>query len=233
MDELERYLSAHEAPPEDGSSSRLLREVAYERLKDAIQHADLQPGEPLPESRLSRLLGISRTPVREALQQLAQEGLVQIIPGRVVTVAAHSVQEVLNVVHLRSLLEPELVRLATESISEDGLEDLWQSLLDMETAVENDDREGWSKADTWYHETLGQACPNDLLSEMTLQMRNRVHHLAVVDSQTNPARLAACTREHREIVEAIAAHDPQGAEEAMRRHIDELRKSLFNRLSFG
>lgn len=233
MDELERYLSTHAAPSQDSSSSRLLREIAYERLKDAIRHADLQPGEPLPESRLSRLLGISRTPVREALQILAQEGLVQIIPGRVVTVAAHSVQEVLNVVHLRSLLEPELVRLAAETISDEALDDLWQSLRSMEEAVDNDDREGWSKADSRYHETLGEACPNALLSEMTLQMRNRVHHLAVVDSQTNPARLAACTREHREIVEAIAARDPQAAEKAMRRHIDELRMSLFNRLSYA
>lgn len=233
MDDLERYLSTHAAPSEDGASSRLLREVAYERLKDAIRHANLQPGQPLPESRLSRILGISRTPVREALQQLAQEGLVQIIPGRVVTVAAHSVQEVLNVVHLRSLLEPELVRLAAETITDEALDELWQSLSEMETAVENDDREGWSKADTSYHETLGEACPNDLLSEMSLQMRNRVHHLAVVDSQTNPARLAACTREHREIVEAIAARDPQAAEEAMHRHIDKLRMSLFDRLSYG
>jgi len=233
MDQLERYLSTHAAASTDGSSSRLLREVAYERLKDAIRHADLQPGEPLPENRLSRLLGISRTPVREALQQLAQEGLVQIIPGRVVTVAAHSVQEVLNVVHMRSLLEPELVRLATEAISEEALKNLWQALLDMETAIEHDDKEGWSKADTCYHETLGKACPNDLLSEMTLQMRNRVHHLASVDSQTNPARLAACTSEHREIVEAIAARDSQTAEIAMRGHINKLRQSLFNRLSFG
>lgn len=233
MDELERYLSTHAAPFEDSSSSRLLREIAYERLKDAIRHADLQPGEPLPESRLSRLLGISRTPVREALQQLAQEGLVQIIPGRVVTVAAHSVQEVLNVVHLRSLLEPELVRLAAETIAEEGLDDLRQAIAEMERAVENDDREGWSKADSIYHEILGEACPNELLSEMTLQMRNRVHHLAIIDSQTNPARLAACTREHREIVEAIAARDQHAAEKAMRRHIDELRISLFNRLSFG
>jgi DNA-binding GntR family transcriptional regulator len=232
MDELERYLSNHAVPSEDGPNPRLLREIAYERLKDAIRHADLRPGEPLPESRLSKLLGISRTPVREALQQLAQEGLVQIIPGRAVTVAAHSVQEVLNVVHLRSLLEPELVRLAAETIAGQALDDLWQSLADMETAIENDDREGWSKADTRYHEILGEACPNELLSEMTLQMRNRVHHLAVVDSQTNPSRLAACTREHREIVEAIGAKDPQSAEVAMRQHIDKLRMSLFNRLSY-
>lgn len=232
MDELERYLTAHAAHDGRGST-RLLREVAYERLKDAIRHADLQPGYPLSESHLSRLLGISRTPVREALQQLAQEGLVQIIPGRAVTVAAHSVQEVLNVVHMRSLLEPELVRLVTEAISEEDLKILWQALDEMERAIEQDDKEAWSIADTRYHDTIGNACPNDLLGEMTLQMRNRVHYLANIDSQTNPARLAACTREHREIVEAIASRDPQAAEAAMRRHIDKLRQSLFNRLSFS
>lgn len=232
MDELERYLTTH-ATPADGGSPRLLREVAYERLKDAIRHADLQPGHPLSESHLSRLLGISRTPVREALQQLAQEGLVQIIPGRAVTVAAHSVQEVLNVVHMRSLLEPEMVRLVTDAISEEGLNTLWQALRQMEAAVERDDQETWSIADSLYHETISNACPNDLLGEMTMQMRNRVHYLANVDSQTNPARLAACTREHREIVEAIGARDAQAAEAAMRRHIDRLRQSLFNRLSFS
>lgn len=232
MDELERYLTTHAAPA-DGGSSRLLREVAYERLKDAIRHADLQPGYPLAESHLSRLLGISRTPVREALQQLAQEGLVQIIPGRAITVAAHSVQEVLNVVHMRSLLEPELVRLVTDAISEESVKTLWQALADMENAIDRDDQEAWSIADSRYHETIGNACPNDLLGEMTLQMRNRVHYLANIDSQTNPARLAACTREHREIVEAVAARDARAAEAAMRRHIDRLRQSLFNRLSFN
>ncbi len=232
MDELERYLTTHAVPDGDGSS-RLLREVAYERLKDAIRHADVQPGYPLSESHLSRLLGISRTPVREALHQLAQEGLVNIIPGRAVTVAAHSVQDVLNVVHMRSLLEPELVRLVAEAISEEGIKTLWRAIEAMEKALEDDDKEGWSIADTLYHETIGNACPNDLLGEMTLQMRNRVHYLANIDSQTNPARLAACTREHREIVEAIAARDAQNAEAAMRRHIDKLRQSLFNRLSFS
>src|SRR5690606_40306477 len=89
MDELERYLTTHAVPDGDGSS-RLLREVAYERLKDAIRHADVQPGYPLSESHLSRLLGISRTPVREPLHQVVMEGLANIIPGTSVSETAHS-----------------------------------------------------------------------------------------------------------------------------------------------
>jgi DNA-binding GntR family transcriptional regulator len=64
-------------------------------------------------------------------------------------------------------------------------------------------------------------------------MRNRVHHLANVDSQTNPTRLQACTAEHREIYNAIAAKDGQTAADAMRGHINHLQQSLFNRLSFS
>lgn len=230
MDKLERYLATHAGQP-DADSPRLLREVAYERLKDAIRHADLRPGQPLSETRLSKLLGISRTPVREALQQLAQEGLVQVIPGRAVTVAAPSVQEVLSVVHVRSLLEPVVARLVAESIPPAGLEALWQTLREMEEAAENDDRAVWSKADTRFHETLSDSCPNHLLGQMALQMRNRIHYMAT-DSQTTQARIMACTQEHRRIVEAIAAGDSQSAEQAMREHIDRLRESLFSRLAY-
>jgi DNA-binding GntR family transcriptional regulator len=232
MDNLELYLKRHNNH-NNNDSARRLSDVAYQRLKDAIRHADMQPGEPLSETRLSSILGISRTPVREALRQLAQEGLVQIIPGRAITIASRSIRDVLNIVHMRSLLEPELARLVAETISPRYLEELQQAMSEMETAAANNNQEAWSIADTQYHETLNAACPNELLGEMTTQMRNRVHYLANIDSQTNPERLAACTAEHREIVEAIAAHDSAAAEKAVRRHIEELRQSLFNRLNYS
>jgi DNA-binding GntR family transcriptional regulator len=209
-----------------------LREFAYERLKDAIRHTDVPPGYPLSETRISKILGVSRTPVREALQQLSQEGLVQVIPGRAVTVASRSIRDVLNVVHVRLLLEPEMMRLVTDTISPTQLDTLIKALNGMEQALMTGNQEDWSEADTVYHETLSLACPNQLLGEIVVQMRNRVHHLANVDSQTNPTRLQACTAEHREIVEAITAKNGQMAAEAMRSHINQLQQSLFNRLSF-
>ena len=133
MDKLETYLAAQPSSLTD-NSSRLRREVAYERLKDALQHADLEPGQVLSETRLSESLGISRTPVREALRQLAQEGLVQVIPGRAITVAVHSVQAILDVVHIRLMLEPELVRLSTDGLSNHEIERLVGAVRDMEEA---------------------------------------------------------------------------------------------------
>jgi DNA-binding GntR family transcriptional regulator len=230
MSRLETYL-AQQAAPEDDSRRR--REVAYERLKDALQHAGLEPGEPLSEVQLSRLLGISRTPVREALQQLAQEGLVHVIPGRMVTVASRSVKDMMDVLHMRSLLEPELARLVAEAATQQHIETLWESIEKMEEALENDDYPSWSKADMIFHDTMSQACPNSLLGETVILMRNRVHHIANTDSRHNPARLKACTAEHRRVVEAIASHDPKGAETAMREHLTILRESMLYKLTYG
>jgi DNA-binding GntR family transcriptional regulator len=232
MGKLEDYL-ANQPAKLSNDHNRLRREIAYDRLKDAIQHAELEPGQPLSETRLSKLLGISRTPVREALQQLAQEGLVQVIPGRAVTVATQSVQSVLDVVHMRLILEPELVRLATDAISDPDVAELQMIVGRMEAAVDEDDHMAWSKADTQFHEILGDACPNKLLGEIVVQMRNRVHYLANIDSQTNPTRLRKCTAEHRRIVDAIEAHDPEAAAAFTREHVDKLRESLFTRLRYG
>lgn len=209
--------------------TRLLRETAYERLKDAIRDGELQPGEPLSEARISEAFQISRTPVREALQQLAQEGLVQFQANRTVTVATLSLPEVLNVLHLRSILEPEIARLVAESISKPAVEVLQKSIAAMEEAVKSGDRAAWSRADTVLHETLAGACPNDLLGRFGLQMRNRMQLLAT-DSQTTQARLIACTAEHRAIIRAIEKGDPDQAHAATREHLRMVRESFFKRL---
>jgi DNA-binding GntR family transcriptional regulator len=232
MDKLERFLNDQTGPLSD-NPDLLRREIAYQRLKDVLQHADLEAGEVLSENRLSKALGISRTPVREALQQLAQEGLVQIIPGRAVTVASPSVRSVMNVVHIRLLLEPELVRLSADSLSEPELHELGEIVDTMDRACNLGDHQLWSRTDTRFHDIVADACPNALLAEVVIQMRNRAHHLASIDSQTNPSRLKECTAEHREIVDCLIDHDGDRAAEATRNHIGILRESLFSRLSYG
>jgi DNA-binding GntR family transcriptional regulator len=232
MGRLEDYLAEQAPTLQDGDSMRR-SEVAYVRIKDALQHAGLEPGEPLSEPQLSKMLGISRTPVREALQQLAQEGLVQVIPGRAVTVASRSVQDVLDVIHMRSLLEPDLARFAAESASAQQRATIGETMNDMEAALRNDDYNAWSKADVIFHDTMSKACPNPLLGETVVMLRNRVHHLAKTDSRHNPERLAACTAEHRRIVDAILARDGKAAEAAMRDHLTILRESMFNKLMHG
>jgi DNA-binding GntR family transcriptional regulator len=131
------------------------------------------------------------------------------------------------------MLEPELVRLTTDTLSKADVKELRTAVLKMEESCQIGDQVSWSKADTRFHEILGDACPNQLLGEIVTQMRNRAHHLANIDSQTNPARLQACTEEHREIVASIEEKNGQAAAEATKRHIEMLRESLFSRLSYG
>lgn len=236
MERLEHYLTKQSsvkrgtARQKSKASSR--RELAYERIKEAIRSQALVPGEPLTETRLSKLLGISRTPVREALQQLVQEGLAETMPGHAVTVATRTVQDVLDVVHIRSLLEPEQVRLATEVISVEQLEVLEATMQEMERAAQKNDLATWSKADAVFHNVLKEACPNKLLAETVLQLKNRVHHMANIDTQINSDRLIACTKEHRTVVNAVKSKDSKAAKVAMEEHIAALTNSLLKRISY-
>jgi DNA-binding GntR family transcriptional regulator len=227
MDKLEQYLAEMGLITE--SDSRLLRQIAYERLHEAIKHAQLEPGEPLSETRISKALGISRTPVREALQQLVREGLLQVIPGRAITVAAPSVQEVLDALHVRELLEPELVRLVAESMNGEELKTLQELTEEMERAARAGDRPAWSKADIKWHETLCNNCPNRLLGQMVLQARNRIYN-KVADEHVPTQYLIEGTLEHKQIVEALSSHDGQQVEQLMLDHIRNVRENMFKRL---
>ena len=228
MEKLEKYIL--EMGPVDGDDSRLLRQIAYERLQDAIRHSDLQPGDPLSESRISKALGISRTPVREALQQLASEGLVQIIPGRAITIAAPSMQEVLDALHVRELLEPEVVRLAAEALPTNAKETLQKLTADMEQAARAGDRPAWSKLDIQWHEILCDSCPNRLLGQLVLQARNRMHNKGS-DEHVSDQYLIEGTLEHKHVLNAIFNRDGETAERLMLDHIRNLRSNNFMRLA--
>ena len=228
MEKLEEYLAT--MPPPEANDSRLLREVAYDRLVDAIRNAGLHPGEPLSENRLSKALGISRTPVREALQQLAQEGIVQIIPGRAITVAAPSMQDVLDALHVRELLEPEVVRLAAEALPSREKETFLQLTITMDQAARARDRPTWSKTDIEWHQILCDYCPNRLLGQMVMQARNRMQNKGS-DEHVTDQYLIDGTHEHRTIVDAILAGDGQAAERLMAEHIRQVRANTFSRLA--
>jgi GntR family transcriptional regulator, rspAB operon transcriptional repressor len=227
---LERHL-IKQANSFEADSSRLLREIAYERLRDAIRCADLRPGEHLSEVRLSRILGISRTPVREAVQQLAQEGLIEIIPGRAIIVPHLTVKEVRDLVQMRSLLEPEVARLAAQSATRQQVDVLLTACKRMRKAAENEDRLAWSKADEKFHDTLTLACPNAVLGKTAHQLFGRLHHLAT-GGRTSHARLLACTEEHLKVVDAVAAADGAAAAAAMAFHMTEMQKNLMQELGW-
>ncbi|MCO6452615.1 MAG: GntR family transcriptional regulator [Caldilineales bacterium] len=212
------------------SQAILLRDMAYQRIKDAIRLTEFKPGEHLSETRLSKQLGISRTPVREALQVLAQEGLVNIVPGRAVTVADPSPQEVMDTLYLRLLLEPEVARLAARDITEQQLDTMRKAVVIMQESTDPAQYRQWCKADTVFHETLAEACPNRLLGELSMQTCNRIFHISLGE-RSDYEFLLEYTRQHSAILDCISEGDSHGAEEAMREHITTVRDGVFQRMT--
>ena len=224
MDELEKYIL--EMEPIEATDTRLLHHIAYERLKSALKSTPIQPGDLLSESRISKALGISRTPVREAIRHLAQDGLLEVIPGRAIVIASPSIQDVIDALHIRELLEPVMISLVAEVFPVEARKLLQETTEKMEQAAQAGDRSAWSKADTLWHELLSEHCPNKLLGKLVLQARNRVVGIVFQDYY-NPQYLIKGTAEHRAIVDAIMAKDSSTAENLMSEHIKEVRRNMF------
>jgi DNA-binding GntR family transcriptional regulator len=132
----------------------------------------------------------------------------------------------LDALHIRELLEPELTRLAAEGFPKQARELLQETTETMERAAQADDRLAWSRADTIWHETLSNYCPNKLLGKLVLEARNRVVGIVFQDYYSSPY-LVEGTQEHRAIVDAILADDRDAAETLMRKHIQGARRKMF------
>ncbi len=223
---LARYLASEPGPKVEEDA--LLSDAAYTRLLDALHHGGFKPGDNLSTNRISQLLGISRTPVTHAVQRLAQEGIIQIIPGHSISVAAPSFQEALDSVEVRMLLEPTQAAQVAGKLPPAAQARLLGVLDRMEQAAQEDDRGAWSKADTVYHEILHTYCPNGYLGGLVMQSRNRVLR-TVTDQYTSQQYIIDGTAEHRHIAEAIIAGDAQRAEALMLAHIQNVRKNMLGR----
>jgi len=200
---------------------------AFERVVDAITSGEFEPGQKISESELARRLGISRGPVREALQRL--EGrLVSRIPRIGVRVIAFGRDELLQLFHLREAMEGMAARLAAVNATERDLRRAADLLARHASDVETSGRRVYRQraTDEDFHFAIARAgqCPNIerlLLSEVYYQLR--IHRLR---SSTQPGRAEEALREHGEVLDAIRARDEDAAEAAMRRHIRAARDNV-------
>ncbi len=206
----------------------LVREATYEKLKQALVEGGLNPGERLSEPELAERLGVSRTPVREALVRLAQEGLVELLPGRGAWVRELTPEEVHEVYEVRAALEAEAARLAALRA---GAHEL-AALAEAEAALRRlppEDRAGQTRADARFHATLVALSKNRELERLFHQLDAK---LALArrfsrDENQSPKTLA----EHRAIVEAIRAGDADAAARAARAHIERFKDLVAGRLA--
>ena len=205
----------------------LVREAAYERLKAALARGELAPGARLFEPELAGLLGVSRTPVREALMRLAQEGLIELLPGRGARVRVLSPDEVAEVYEVRAALEAEAARLAATRHAPDDLAALAAAQAELE-ALPSGDVGAQTAADARFHALLVAAAKNRELERLFHQLDAKLAlaRRFSTDENQSPKTLA----EHRAILEALKAHDPEAAARAARAHIERFKALVARRL---
>ena len=202
-----------------------LREVVCETLRDAIRKGKMKPGERLMESQLAEDLGVSRTPVREAIRKLELEGYVIMMPRRGTYVANLSIRDVNEVFEIRTSLDSLASGLAAERITDEELERLQRLLVAIGGYIEENDMDKIVECDTEFHDLLYQASRNSRLVGIIFNLREQLTRFRST-SMAFPGRLKATLEEHRRIVEAIAQGDVAEARAAAEYHMEKSEQTL-------
>jgi GntR family transcriptional regulator, rspAB operon transcriptional repressor len=204
-------------PPEPGTP-RSLSDEAYFRIRDLIVSLELVPGAIVNERELMERLGLGRTPVREALRALAQDKLVEVYPRRGIFVSSVNVRDLASLSEVRALLESNAAALAATRATPAERAAAAALIDEVERAAGERDERRLIDLDQRIHRHVYRCAHNSFLEE-TLNhyyvLTLRIWFLAL----DRVARLDEAVHEHRELMEAIRAGDPERAAAAMRRHV--------------
>ena len=210
---------AEAAKTTNGSSIRdvyrSMQDIVFETVRDEILAGDMQPGVLLNTLTLSKRLGVSRTPIREALNRLVSIGLVENIPHRGAFVRKLSVEEVLEVYYIRAALAGVCARLATKRISEAQKKQLIALCDEMEKPGE--DHRTMLRRNFQFHNIIFQAAQSPRIESLALQYYHQSEQFRALSLEL-PGRVEEACREHRRILQAILDGDQEGAEQNSREH---------------
>jgi len=197
----------------------LLSQKVYRALKTEIIKGSLKPGTKLSEGKIAKQMEVSRTPIREALRELAAEGFVKISPNQGVVVSNASVEDVQEVLRIRGVLEGLAARLATKMISEEEIKELEKYQKQMEYYTKKDDVLAFSEMDAEFHELILNICGNNKLIQIRKNISDQAHRYRI-RSLSIPGRLKYSLKEHQEIVEALKRKDAEQADRLSQKHIE-------------
>ncbi len=209
---------------------------AYTVIKNSIINMDIKPGEALPEEKLVEQLGISRTPIRAALNKLAYEELVVIYPGKGTYVAEVSYKSMVNTLQIREVLENLSVKLAAQSTNpQQYLKELAETIDCQKRSVEK--KHGvleFLEYDNKFHAIICEMADNIILKKEIENLKNKFNRFVILSKSLN-TRAGKVIEEHRMILEALKTKDPVSSVAAMTMHIRNVKlgiedgiKNIFN-----
>ena len=195
-----------------------LVDQAYAAIRERILDNAYPPGHQALESELAQELGISRTPVREALIRLQKEGLVEVVPRHGMRVLPVSPADMAEIYAVLSALESAAAEaVAARRPGDDELKPLVQATRDMDRALRADDLDAWAAADERFHRTLVDLSGNRMLKATVENFWDRAHRARMVTLRMRPKPVNS-TKEHTLLVERLRAGDARGALELNREH---------------
>lgn len=208
----------------EGSSDVRLSEKAYQLIKERVVTLELPPSAVIDEHVLMQELGLGRTPIREALQRLDSEGLVNIVPRRGTFVSDVSVTDLQKIFELRIVLEGFCARLAAERITEEQLERMEATLHDLERLREGDSQALMS-IDKRFHRLLYAAADNEFMAEILDRLYDlslRLWYLVL----NRLAEVKHAIEQHTQVFEALKDGDGARAEMMVQKHIVEFQRGI-------
>lgn len=202
-----------------------LRSKIYNQLKNAILNGVYKPGESLIEMKVAKELGVSRTPVREAIRQLELEGLVSSKPNKGVVIEGVTEEDVEDIYTIRKMIEGLAARWAAEKMSEEQLKELKDTLDLMEFYTEKGEFDKVSELDTKFHDIIFKASNSRPLESILTNFHHFIQRARLFSIKTG-CRVNHALEEHKEIYKALEARDTVAAEKAVIKHVDSARINL-------
>ncbi|MBE0466974.1 MAG: GntR family transcriptional regulator [Candidatus Desulforudis sp.] len=206
-------------------SYKPLREMVFESLREAIIQGRLRPGERLMELQLAEELGVSRTPVREAIRKLELEGFVVMVPRKGAYVAGITDKDITEVFEVRAALEALAAGLACERITDEELERLERSVVQIAEFTERPDLNALVHEDAEFHEIIYRASRNKRLSQILTNLQEQIQRFRLT-TLSRPGRTRQALEEHNQIVEAISERRVELAQRLAWEHIESAENSL-------
>jgi len=207
-----------------------LRDVVFNTLRDNILRGELEPGERLMEIHLADKLGVSRTPIREAIRKLELEGLAVMTPRKGAIVASITEEDLRDVLEVRTVLEGLAVELACEKITEEEIIVLKNAMDGFRKEIGSKDPTKIAVKDVAFHDIIYKATGNNRLIQILYNLREQMYRyrLEYIKDKNKRTRLV---NEHMEIVSAIENRDKEAAKRAITQHIYNQENTIIDNLN--
>ena len=204
----------------------LLSKKVYRVLKKRIIEEDLKPGEKILEVNIAEQLGVSRTPIREALRELAAEGFVKMIPNQGMVVSNVSIEDIKEVLQIRILLEGFAASIAAKKINKGEIKKLEKLIEKMKIYISKDDVVAYSNLNGEFHNLILKVCGNKRFIKICANLSGSDHRFRIRALRDNSERLKYSLKEHQEIVDALKKKDSEQADRRSKEHIENVLKNI-------